>query len=145
MKKGKSEIIRLRGHHLICLHFFSGEGYSRDFTENLKVVLRMAKEEVIEIREGPDDICKKCPYLKSGKCLFDEDAEEEIREMDKKALNLLKLSPGRKIKWDEIEKGLPEIFREWSESYCGDCDWRWACEKKVSYQELKNKFHSKSF
>lgn len=36
-------MIRLRGHHLICLHFYRGEGYSREFVENLEDIVRRAK------------------------------------------------------------------------------------------------------
>ncbi|HDL01563.1 MAG TPA: DUF1284 domain-containing protein, partial [candidate division Zixibacteria bacterium] len=31
-------MVRLRAHHLICLHFYRGEGYSEGFIENLETV-----------------------------------------------------------------------------------------------------------
>jgi hypothetical protein len=72
----------LRGHHLICLHFFSGEGYDAQFIENLRDVLKRAESEEIEIVSGNDDVCAKCLYLKDHKCAYDENADKEIREMD---------------------------------------------------------------
>ncbi|MDP2992563.1 MAG: DUF1284 domain-containing protein [Deltaproteobacteria bacterium] len=128
----------LRGHHLICLYFFAGEGYAAEFIENLRSTLNAAKSEPIEICAGADDICGKCPYLKDGLCRYNKNAEEEIKKMDNAALRLLKLTPGTQIKWSGIEERLPEIFFEWHKSYCGDCDWKIACEKKKLFQVLKS-------
>jgi len=51
---------KLRGHHLICLNFFRGEGYSDDFIRNIYEVL---KKEKVEILAGPDEICLKMPIF----------------------------------------------------------------------------------
>jgi hypothetical protein len=37
-------VIKLRGHHLICLHFYRSEGYSREFVKNLEDIVRRATE-----------------------------------------------------------------------------------------------------
>ena len=133
----------LRGHHLICLHFFNGEGYNPEFVENLKDVLKKTEYEDIGISPGVDDICNKCPHMKHDRCQYDEHADEEIKEMDKKALDLLKASKGTGVDWQEIKERIPEIFRSWYESYCNTCGWKWACEKHESYRQLRD-YHSKS-
>lgn len=122
-------MLTLRGHHLICLHFFSGEGYDVPFIENLKDVLRRSESEEIEIVSTADSICARCPYLKDYKCTYDEKAEEEIREMDEIALKLLNLSPGQRIKWQDLKNLIPNIFPEWRDRYCNECDWKQACIK----------------
>ncbi len=127
----------LRGHHLICLHFFHGEGYNQGFVKNLQEVLRKAEEE-IKVTDGADDICKTCPYLKDDRCEYDEGADEEVREMDEMALSLLQVKRDSIFKWDEIKKKIPEIFSLWYANYCYDCDWNYACEKDEFYQKLKN-------
>ncbi len=129
----------LRGHHLICLHFFHGEGHNEAFTENLMATLRRAEEEEILISAGADDVCKSCPYLKDGRCLYDEDADKEIRTMDSKALELLGLSPGNKVKWSTLKDRIPDLFSDWFSLYCRECDWRDSCEKNGFFQELKQK------
>ncbi len=134
----------LRGHHLVCLHFFKGEGYNEEFVENLKGVLRTAETEVITVRHGADDICAKCPSLNHTGCQYSEDADEGIGEMDRIALNLLKLSQGMKVKWAEIGNRIPGIFRVWHRAYCTTCSWKWACEGNDLYQKLRERLSCRS-
>jgi hypothetical protein len=128
---------RLRGHHLVCLHFFRGEGYTEEFVENLKGVVRSAQNGKIEVHCGADDICVRCPYVNHAGCQYSEDAEKGIGEMDRMALELLELSRGATIKWSEIGGKIPAIFPAWYRAFCAACSWRWACEGNALYRELK--------
>jgi hypothetical protein len=130
--------IKLRGHHLICLHFFKGEGYNPEFVKNLREIFkRVGAGEELEVCSGADDVCKMCPYLKGKVCLYDKDAEAEIREMDRKAIKLLKTKTHERVRWQEIRERIPEIFMEWSEEYCKECDWRKVCEKTGMYRKMQ--------
>ncbi len=127
-------MIKLRGHHLICLHFFRN-GPEPLRTKVLEVIQRAEQGEEIEVVEGPDEVCTSCPYFKNGVCTFTENAEEEIREMDKKALELLNLKPGTKVKWSDLKTKLQtdkNIVRTWVEEYCSTCDFKETCEKEYS-------------
>jgi len=126
----------LRGHHLICLHFFDGEGYSQEFICNLKNVLQETEHSRIDICPGADDICTKCPYLKDDTCYYDKNAEEEILTMDGKALKLLNLSRGDNADWNDIRDAVPGIFAEWYVSCCKGCDWITVCGKNSFFQKL---------
>lgn len=132
-------MLTLRGHHLICLHFFSGEGYEALFIENLRDVLKRAENEEIEIISTADNICTRCPYLKDYKCTYDDDADEEIREMDETALRLLNLISDQRTTWRVVKKLIPAVFHEWHDRYCNECDWKHACEKNDLYQEMKRR------
>ncbi len=127
----------LRGHHLICLHFFHGEGYNEAFVKNLKEVLRKVEEEEIRITNGVDDICKACPYLKDDRCEYAQGADEEVREMDETALKLLNIKKGAVLKWEEVKRNIPWIFSPWYSNYCYDCDWLKTCEDNPEFQRLK--------
>ena len=131
--------IKLRGHHLICLHFFKGEGYNPEFVKNLREILkRVEAGEEVEVCSGADNVCKKCPYLKGKLCLYDKDAEAEIRAMDKRAMGLLRLKTRDRVKWQEIRKRIPEIFHAWLREYCENCDWRKVCEKTGMYRKMQD-------
>ena len=133
------KLIKLRGHHLICLHFFKGEGYNPEFVKNLAKVLERAESgDEIEVSSGADVICKMCPYLKGGKCFYDKDADAGIREMDRTALTLLGLKSRDKVTWSASREKVPAIFRMWFGKYCPECDWRRACENNGKFLRLIN-------
>lgn len=51
-------MIRLRGHHLLCVLTFEGAGYNKQFTRNLAAIVdRLNDGEEILIVDGPDDVC----------------------------------------------------------------------------------------
>ena len=126
----------LRGHHLVCLHFFDGEGYDDAFIANLKDTLRSADEGDVSISSEADDVCSACLHLKEGRCEQSESADEEIRAMDAKALKLLGLSVSDSVGWNMLQDKIPEIFSGWYSIYCTGCGWRRACEKNSFFQGL---------
>lgn len=133
----KKSPIKLRGHHLICLNFFTGEGYDLEFIKNLKeILIRAESGEEIVVCEGVDDVCKMCPFLKERRCNYEKYAENEIQKMDTDANALLRIEPGIKVTWFDIQKKIQGIFRKWSAEYCKSCNWRRICEKAAFYQEI---------
>jgi hypothetical protein len=129
----------LRGHHLICLHFFNGEGYDEAFIKNLRHTLGLAEKKMITVSSGADNVCAGCLHLKQNKCQYDENAEESIQQMDAKALALLGLSHNDQIEWDTLKNRIPEIFSEWCSLYCKKCGWRGVCEKNAFYWKLSGR------
>jgi hypothetical protein len=127
----------LRGHHLICLHFFNGEGYDQTFINNLCAILNAVKSGGLKIGAGGDDVCRNCPYLKNDCCEYAENADAEIREMDRKALELLDLSAGNSVPWDDITNTIPGIFPEWYKLYCEDCAWLTVCGKNDFFRTVR--------
>ncbi len=132
-----AEEIRLRGHHLICLHFFRGEGYDAGFIANLsEIIKRVESGQLIRICDGTDDVCVKCPYFKADKCIYDADSEAEIKRMDAFALQLLHSEFGMRLNWQGIRDKLPRVFKTWNDNYCIDCSWRDACLKNPLWHKL---------
>ena len=133
--------IKLRGHHLICLHFFTGEGYNPEFIGNLKeILIRAQSREEIEVCSGLDDVCSVCPFLKERRCRYDKHAENEIQKMDRYATKLLRIEPGMKVMWFDVKERLRGILISWKENYCKSCNWRRVCEKTSLYQEINEKY-----
>ena len=130
-------MLGLRGHHLICLHFFHGEGYDAAFIGNLQELLSRTTRDAVRVVEGPDDVCRRCPHLRNDRCSYHTDSEAEVQKMDESALRLLRAGPGDEVRWDRIRQVLPDVFAGWYESYCASCDWRSACEKDAHFRTVK--------
>jgi uncharacterized protein len=136
-------LIRLRGHHLICLHFFSGESFPPEFAENLRAIVQNAEAgKTVNVCMGPDDICIRCPYLQDETCLYNKDADEEVRNMDRTAQALLNAEAGEEIHWQDMKEKVPGVFAVWSELYCNGCDWKQICEENREFSRLIRERHA---
>ena len=103
---------------------------------NLETALDSVMLEGVEVCEGADDICVKCPSLRDAGCGYSETSDTEIRKMDRLAIDLLKVHDGMKISWEELRQRLPGIFGQWFQTCCSRCDWRKACEKDDGFVRL---------
>ncbi len=132
------EVLRLRGHHLLCLQGFQGYGYSPDFVANLAgIVARLAAEPrtAVELVAGNDAICARCPHAGAAGCQKDRDAAAAIRAMDAAVLAKLGRPAGHrenaKSLWERVNRALRS--RADAQAICGDCRWREQC---LWYQRL---------
>ncbi|MEW6183752.1 MAG: DUF1284 domain-containing protein [Bacillota bacterium] len=124
-------MVRLRGHHLVCLNFFRGGGYNREFRENLaEVIAKAEKGDKIEVIQGADDVCRSCPDLKDGKCAHTPDSDAGIRQLDAKAAARLGVSPGDTVLWREMKARVAATPKEWFLSFCDACEWEKTCVER---------------
>jgi hypothetical protein len=80
--------IRLRAHHLLCMLTFAGDGYSPEFVANFgALVARIGAGEVVELVDGPDDICAPLAATDDTHC-----DEPSVRRRDRDALRALALA-----------------------------------------------------
>jgi hypothetical protein len=123
-------MINLRGHHLICLHFFQGEGYNPEFVDNLKEVISRAESGTpINIVDSMDDVCVSCPHLNYGKCMHKPDSEFEIRLLDQMALRFLELKPNHNVTWEQAKDKTMLMSNDQFLEFCKNCDWEKLCRK----------------
>lgn len=120
--------IRLRGHTLLCLQGFSGEGYSLAFVENMAVVHRTLSahpESLVEVLDSPDAVCGTCPRHYSTGCTLNGDrSEEEIRDQDRVVLRRLGLKVGRRVRWqDLLDRIRAAVSGADLPTICGSCRW----------------------
>jgi uncharacterized protein len=125
----EQKFVRLRGHHLVCLHFFRGEGYSPDFIRNLKELMEHLHAGFqIEVTDEADDVCGLCPYLTGGKCTYDgKYSDVMIREMDACASGLFGLPPGSRTEWKFLQHRIMHVLPLWCSRYCTTCSWKPVC------------------
>ena len=128
MTEEESKVIRLRGHTLLCLQGFRGEGYNHRFVQNLAGIHRQLAEDPetwIEVVEAPDVVCGACPHRAPSGCSLNGDSSEEgMQAQDRRVLALLGLHAGHRVQWGQIldrirlsvtGASLPDI--------CGQCRW----------------------
>lgn len=122
--------MRLRGHHLFCVQGFKGFGYNQEFTSNFARVTEQVKMGIpIQVVEGPDDICKKCPHLHGERCTWGETNDAEVRNHDKVVMENLDLMGGQTITISEVisrfsagKEKAQAILNE-----CAKCPWTNIC------------------
>jgi len=115
--------VELRGHHLLCLHFFAGEGYSPAFADNLRAMLTAAETDGAVVVNGADSVCTPCPGLTGTMC----EAEKEVRRLDDLALRLLEVAPGDTVVWNNVRDRLPDVLEAWYAGACDGCSWLTVC------------------
>lgn len=120
--------IRLRGHTLLCLQGFRGEGYSPEFISNMAAIhqaLTQAPDRQIEVIASPDEICAACPHLQSSGCrLNGERSEAEMVEQDLVVIQGLGLKVGDRLRWvDLLERIRNSISGDDLPAICGTCRW----------------------
>ena len=128
----------LRGHHLICLHFFTGEGYDEKYIRNLKRVLKMAHRDGIIVQKNTDDVCAACLHFAEKKCNYNKNSDEKIKCLDKLALKLLSIEIGSKVNWYDLKNKVSKIFTEWRDGACNKCEWLSTCESTELWKRLNS-------
>ena len=117
-------MVRLRGHHLVCLHFFTGGGLSDAFLANYRGLLdRLARGEGVQVAGVADDVCRACPRLEGEVCGWDEAA---VRALDRLALE--ELGAGETA-WPELAAKVTSLSSGWWEDFCAGCDWAEFCTR----------------
>ena len=116
-------MIQLRGHHIFCLLGYRGKGYSEEYVENMTAIhqkIRINRETLIEIINGPDVLCAKYPANETYHC-----QDEDIYVRDEEVLAKLGLQVGQIYSWREIESQLMKAVKPKDLTLiCESCSWR---------------------
>jgi|SRR5262245_21599897 len=120
--------IRLRGHTLLCLQGFRGEGYSPEFVENMASVHRTLTdrpETWVEVLASTDVVCGACPHQQASGCTLNGvRSEEGMHDQDRVVLERLGLKVGDRIRWrDILERIRCSVRGDDLPSICGTCRW----------------------
>ncbi|MBL4930422.1 DUF1284 domain-containing protein [Clostridium paridis] len=116
-------MLYLRPHHLLCLKWFVGEGYSSDFTRNMHEILfklNNTNQEFTLTLEN-DNICSKCPNLNSSHICT---SAAKVSIMDAKVIKYFSLTPSKTYNYIDIKKKFEDsIPTEAINDICGNCEW----------------------
>lgn len=123
--------IKLRPHHLLCLRFFEGKGYSDEFTANMSSVKSSLEQPDpgIELVRSADIICGSCPNDLNGVC----SSAEKVSRYDEAVLSLCGIDPSCGHSWSSLQDSVLEkiIVPDRLQEVCGDCQWSYICMKKA--------------
>lgn len=118
----------IRGHTLLCLQGFRGEGYSPAFIENIAAIHRRlseAAETPVRAVAEPDTICRACPHLQSDGChLKGPGFEGPMKIQDREVLARLGIAEGEVLPWKEILHRIAARMEGSDlDEICGACPW----------------------
>ncbi|TCS82542.1 DUF1284 domain-containing protein [Tepidibacillus fermentans] len=88
-------MIRIRGHHLLCIHGFQGMGYSESFVKEMEKITTILRDDLtnpellIQVVNQLDDVCQGCPHNGKDKCNADENSNQHVMEMDQRVIKKL--------------------------------------------------------
>ena len=123
--------MKLRPHHLLCIRFYAGHGYSDAFNKKMREVISFLHTgATFTLTDGPDDLCESCPNLNGVLC----STQEKVARYDRKTLAALGLRPGVSLTYPEA-KDLTDstVFQSQAafDEICGDCEWQALCHRKA--------------
>ena len=122
--------LRLRPHHIMCEPFLVLENFDRGQAFNaladlIKKSLETESDMVIEVIEGPDDLCRECPLCKDNRCQSPDGDETAVRKWDALVLRGLEITYGDRLTGAQF---MGRIKRKVPISLClTKCRWKSAC------------------
>jgi hypothetical protein len=116
--------LAFRPHHFLCTFGFQGKGYSPEFIENYKEVVKtltLNENTSIQVVSQKDTICGPCPHLRQAGC----DKEKKIQELDKHHLQILGIKVSQTLTWHEAKERIKEhmTLRAFHQA-CRSCSWK---------------------
>lgn len=115
-------MIKLRPHHINCIFFYKGLGYSKEFVDNMNYIineLSIEKSEIMLINDL-DDLCVKCPNNLGEKCT----SNDKVINLDNKTISRYNLKNNEVYLFKHI---VEKIYKNYNEDdfkfICSNCEW----------------------
>lgn len=120
--------LRLRGHHLLCVHGFRGMGYSPSFVEKMREIVEKIRDEEqdfpIQVVAALDDACMACPHHGETACQAAPDSNDHVLSMDQKVIRHLGIEEGGVYLKSELVRRTAQKVRPDDLDYlCANCSW----------------------
>jgi hypothetical protein len=117
-------MLLLRPHHINCIFFYKGIGYSKDFTEGMDDILNLVKEEPntkIKLIVNCDDLCTNCPNKQSDNVCI---TKEKVDTLDYNTLQIYNLKENQEYTFNEIINTIYKDFdKNKLQDICSTCNW----------------------
>lgn len=122
--------LRLRPHHIMCQPFLMLETFDRGqafaaLATLIRESLDTESDMVIQVVEGPDDLCLECPLCKNDRCQSPDGDEASVRKWDHIVLQTLEVAYGDRF---TAKHFMARIRRKVPATLClTKCRWKAAC------------------
>jgi len=122
-------MIELRPHHGMCIGQFIGNGYSKDFVDNMKnIIIQLETDNpYIKLVCHTDAICDRCPHNVNGTCY----SGQKVLYFDEACLRLCGLYENQVIRWVDFKNKVKEMIlgKDMLKNVCINCSWIELCMK----------------
>ncbi|MCR4645097.1 MAG: DUF1284 domain-containing protein [Oscillospiraceae bacterium] len=121
--------MKLRPHHLLCIGFFEGKGYSPAFVQHMTSIIADLAQNAppVTLTCACDAICAACPHSTGGIC---ETADKVLR-YDHAVLACCDLQEGATLPYPLLRERITEqiLAKRLLPEICGDCSWSAVCRQ----------------
>jgi len=142
LRPNASSVVKLRGHHLLCILNYGGAGYTPEFIENMSsVVERINQGAAIQIVSGIDDICAvlrqggavACAHARTCRAQRVKHRDEIALQSVTRALSMPKLKIGSLVRF--TKKEVTKLRRFFAlnaiRNACTGCEWHARCSERA--------------
>lgn len=117
-------MLLLRPHHVNCIFFYKGLGYSKEFVEGMNNIINLLNKNPyskIKLITKCDDLCINCPNRQNNNtCL----ADKKVNDLDFNTLKIYGLKENKEYAFNEI---INNIYRNFDKNkfhkICSNCNW----------------------
>lgn len=116
-------LFNLRPHHINCIFFYIGKGYSEDFVKNMtKIIFLLQKDKNNKIKfiTSCDDLCKHCPNKINNICYYND----KVNKLDQSCIKIYNINLNKIYTFNEIKNNIYKTFNEKNFiKICQNCEW----------------------
>lgn len=134
-------MLLLRPHHINCIFFYKGLGYSEDFVKGMNSILKLIKENSkvkIKLIVKCDNLCDNCPNMQSNNVCI---TKENVAKLDYNTLQIYNLKENQEYTFNEI---INTIYKNFNSNkfhkICSSCNWYkvGVCNDNIIADQIKN-------
>ncbi|WP_167956480.1 DUF1284 domain-containing protein [Anaerosporobacter faecicola] len=125
-------IPNLRPHHGLCIQFYQGKGYSKEFTDYMTSFVKQIQQEPqkkIKLHANVDFLCNHCPHNIANHEVHQCRSQEKVTRYDLLVLKYCHLEKDQVLTisdfLDSVKKNILEPGKH--KEICGDCEWYSLC------------------
>ncbi|WFD09337.1 DUF1284 domain-containing protein [Tepidibacter hydrothermalis] len=116
--------MKLRAHHILCIQGYMGNGYDKNFTNNMDQIVKHLKsnpKSKVTIIDSIDCICSKCPNtINNTHC----QTQDKVKTLDLNVINLLNIQKNKTYTYDDILDILStNLSIDKFNRICSNCQW----------------------